>query len=313
MMMNATKAEEYLSRDEWLDARKSGVGASEAAAVLGLSHYASPLDVWAAKVGAKPTQEPNDTIAQRMRLGRNLEPVIESEYQHRHPEDIVTSPGPFTIYRHESRPHVLATLDRVIVSTQDFPVAPIPLELKSSDIQLAHDWDDEPPMEYIVQVQHQMATTGAPAAVLSALFGTRQYREFFIRRDDEFIELMLAKIDNFWAAVEAKEEPSGMKPTRQLVRAMARLHPEDSGETVTLPALAVEWDSRLVALKEERKRIADEIEELEVQFKAAIGQATFGQLGNGVNYSWKTQKRKAYSVAASSSRVLRREAPKGRK
>ena len=35
-----------MSRDEWLEARKQGIGASEAAAAIGISPYQSQLELW---------------------------------------------------------------------------------------------------------------------------------------------------------------------------------------------------------------------------------------------------------------------------
>lgn len=41
------------SEKEWLEARVSGLGASEASAVLGLNPYMSNVDLWRIKTGRK--------------------------------------------------------------------------------------------------------------------------------------------------------------------------------------------------------------------------------------------------------------------
>lgn len=43
--------EHHATESEWLAARQSGIGASEAAAVLGFSKFASPYSVWGRKTG----------------------------------------------------------------------------------------------------------------------------------------------------------------------------------------------------------------------------------------------------------------------
>ncbi len=40
-----------LSREQWLDIRKGGIGSSDAAAAVGLNPYQSPLQLWMEKTG----------------------------------------------------------------------------------------------------------------------------------------------------------------------------------------------------------------------------------------------------------------------
>ena len=37
--------------DEWLDARRNGIGGSDVAAVLGANPWRTPLEVWLSKTG----------------------------------------------------------------------------------------------------------------------------------------------------------------------------------------------------------------------------------------------------------------------
>lgn len=55
-----------LSRDEWLEVRKHGIGSSDAAAALGLNPYKSQLELWMEKTGRDtdlPKPDPTDTTA----------------------------------------------------------------------------------------------------------------------------------------------------------------------------------------------------------------------------------------------------------
>ena len=52
-----------MSREEWLRVRKQGIGASDAAAAVGLNPYQSPLELWMVKTGRDanlPKDDPND-------------------------------------------------------------------------------------------------------------------------------------------------------------------------------------------------------------------------------------------------------------
>ena len=56
--------------------RSSGLGGSDIAAIVGLSPYRSPLDVWAEKVG-HPSVISKDSL--HLRFGTHLEPFVASE------------------------------------------------------------------------------------------------------------------------------------------------------------------------------------------------------------------------------------------
>jgi hypothetical protein len=68
-------------------------------------------------------------------------------------------------------------------------------------------------------------------------------------------------------------------------------------------------DAELLAnLKNSQKVCEAEITKLENKFRAAIGDATFGVLPNGVTFSLKTTKKKGYTVVIEPTeyRVLRK-------
>lgn len=90
---------------EWLEARGHGVGASEAAAALGLSRWESKYSLWARKCGLVPPPEPS--VA--MRVGTALEPMIASLYA-----DQVGMPVRRVnrLLRSKAHPFLLASLDR---------------------------------------------------------------------------------------------------------------------------------------------------------------------------------------------------------
>lgn len=46
-----------MSREAWLEKRRKTIGGSDAAAIVGLSRYASPYTVWADKTGRIPEKE----------------------------------------------------------------------------------------------------------------------------------------------------------------------------------------------------------------------------------------------------------------
>lgn len=67
-----------MNRAEFLQRRKSGIGGSDVAAVMGLSKWRTPLDVWHEKTATEPPEdEPNDVLE----LASYLEEYTASKYE----------------------------------------------------------------------------------------------------------------------------------------------------------------------------------------------------------------------------------------
>lgn len=290
-------------KPSWLAARRDGIGSSDAAAVLAVSPYQSPLQVYAEKL---QIVEPDDTEIERMEWGLLLEEPIAARYR------VVTGralvdPGRFTIQRSRTRPFMQATLDRDILPIDDR--GPGLLEIKTTGHYKADEWEDGPPLLYQVQVQHQLAVTGYQWGSLAVLIGGQRLVWADVERNDRFIALLIEREEEFWGRLLRHEPPSAdaSEATKDI---LAKLYPTDTGATVALPGDAVAWDiQRLEAIEElkiaeEKKRMAENL------LKAHIGEAAFGVLPDGTRYSWQASSRKAYQVAETTVRTLRRQRSK---
>jgi len=68
---------------EWHELRKSGIGGSDVAAVVGVSKWTSAYALWAQKSGLIPD---DFSDSEAMEWGRLLEPVIRDKFADKHPE-----------------------------------------------------------------------------------------------------------------------------------------------------------------------------------------------------------------------------------
>ena len=71
-----------MNREQWLKVRKQGIGASDAAAAVGLNPYQSPLELWMIKTGRDgllPAPDPDD-IHTPLYWGNLLEPKVAEAY-----------------------------------------------------------------------------------------------------------------------------------------------------------------------------------------------------------------------------------------
>jgi putative phage-type endonuclease len=284
-------------RAEWLERRLHSLGASEVPAVLGVDPRRGPTHVYASKLGLVRTEETS-----QMRMGRRMEPVIADEYAERTGR-LVRNLGAFTIKRHPDLPFLTATLDREVIAPDQ--AGPGPLECKAVWAGKAADFDVEPPVQHMVQLQTQMAVTGASWGSLAALIGGLEFWWADIPRNDAFIAAMLPQLEAFWRHVTSREPPpaDGTDGTRVALHA---LYPKDSGETIAMPPQALEQADRLDKLREEIDAREDEKATLEAQVKAALGFATWGVLTDGSRWQWKVEPRAGHAVAPSAPRVLRR-------
>lgn len=96
-----------MSHSAWLEARRAGIGGSDAAAILGASPWATPLSVWADKQGL--TAEKPDTIA--MRFGRDAEEIVARWFAEDTGKTVARCNA---ILQHPEHPFMLANIDRQI-------------------------------------------------------------------------------------------------------------------------------------------------------------------------------------------------------
>lgn len=275
------------TREQWLETRKTGIGASEVASIFGVGYASSsPITVWAEKTGAAK-QEFDEATLKRMERGRRLEPYIAAEFSEETGLETI-DPGDFTIYRSDRYEWLFATLDRWCNHPE---YGTIPVELKAVNGRFRGDWDEEqePPLKYMVQCQTQMAVTGASHCYLVGLVGGDELVIRLIERNQRFIETMYGRLKEFWSYVVRKEMPP--VDASEATRAMLGLiYPHDSGSEVSLPDDFIELDRELLELKDQRKQVETKIDGIENRIKAAIGEATRGCLPSG-SYSWREQSR----------------------
>jgi len=285
-------------RATWLQARQLGIGASEVPAVLGVDPRRGPLAVYAAKLGLATDEE-----TPWMRRGRRLEPVIAEEYAEVTGR-LVRNLGAFHIRRHADLSFLTATLDREVVTAPD-QAGPGPLECKALWSGKSSEFDAEAPVHFQVQLQAQMAVTGASWGSLAALIGGLQFWWADLPRNDAFIAAMLPVLEAFWKCVQDRTPPAadGTEGTREALHA---LYPRDSGETIALPAEALQTAEEIAGLKADIKVLEAAKAAAEAQVKAALGSATWGVLVDGSRWQWKVEPRSGHVVEPSTPRVLRR-------
>lgn len=176
---------------EQKEIRKNGLGATDCAAVMGLSPYRTPYELWMIKTGR--TEEETILDDDRLRLRHAHEETIANEYAFQ--KGVSLRRANQTIY-HKRLPFMLCHLDRVITGQRKI------VECKSSSGFLRSTWgetgSDEAPLHYILQVQHQLACSGYEDADIAALIDIDDYRIYPMPRNEKIIQKIEDACERFW-------------------------------------------------------------------------------------------------------------------
>lgn len=282
----------YPDRASWLAGRQNTIGASDVAVIMGVNRFKSAYTLYQEKSGAVDGFSGN--IATR--VGLALEKLIAQFYCEETGVDPFDA-GDYTVFAHPDMPYFGCTPDRLILRKGDTLTALVDceilkaVELKSMGEYAARKHADEPPLEYEVQTQAQMACLECESADLAVLIGNRSFGVFPQERNDRFIKVMLSAISEFWDRVQ-NEDPPPVDSSDSTYETIKAMHPDDNGRIIQLPEKAVFASIALDEIKGQIKQLEEQEQAAKVIILDAMGDATFGDLGDGTFRSWKTQTRK---------------------
>ena len=271
-----------LSRDEWLDVRKRGIGGSDAGAAVGLNPYQSRLALWLDKTGrdaGMPRIDPNDD-SHPAYWGNLLEPIVAAHYSRRTGHKVRRVNA---VLQHPDHPWMLTNLDREVVGTPDVQI----LECKTTGLHGARLWKDGVPDYVQLQVMHQLAVTGKQAADVAVLIGGQELQIHRIERDEAVIEQLIDLERQFWYFVEADRAPpaDGSDSAEQALRC---LFPRDSGQVIDLSQdleLSAVF-SDLVAVRQKLDQYGEQEARCKQQIEQRMGEASRA-IFEGGSVSWK--------------------------
>lgn len=302
---------EYSSREQWLAARQHGLGASQSAIVLDSSPWGSKFQLWGELTGLVERTS-GETEAQKW--GLRLERAVADGYIEECGGSLIDL-GRHTILRSAKHPWLTCTLD--YVHHHDSHALRV-LEVKTAHASREQEWADEPPLHYLVQVQHQLAVTGLRQAVIACLLGGQRLVWHVVDRNDAFIEVLVRETKAFWDLVVARKPPTEVDGTKETAKALAAIR-GSSRPVEDVRELGASW----VEVDEELERLSDQIEELdtrrqELRNKLAHELTRDGGVGKlvlptGVSYRYVEVTRGQYVVPASTTFQLRRQRAKGGK
>jgi len=264
------------SHDEWLKAREAGIGASEVAAILGLSPWETPFSLWLRKTKQAPPVEENDA----MRRGHYLEDAVVQWWMHETGEQVIKASAADIIYVHPEHPFMRVTPDRIVKGRKKI------LEVKSTAINMGETIPDY----YMAQVQYQMYVTGIHQAELIYIQGGLTFGRFIVEYDEEFAEFIAQKVTEFWYEnVLGGKEPDAINVGDLSIK-VPKSTPEKS---IQADDRAMEQIAEIREKKAQYEALGKEIEALQDSLKMYMtdSEAILDESGN-ILLTWKSGKDK---------------------
>ena len=268
-----------LSREEWLEWRKKGIGGSDAAAVMGLNRYRGPISVWMDKTGRKHEQE---EPSEAMRLGTDREDYVAKRFTEETGKKVRRNNY---MMQHDDYHFMIADIDREIVGENAL------LECKTASPYAKERWaGDNTPEEYVIQCLHYMAVTGAEKVYLACLILQTGVVIREIERDDEAIAALEQREKEFWVTYVVPEiMPPSTGSDADDEEITAYCGDSMDGLEIDLPSSMSESLKRLDVLKDMKVSISSEITALEDEIKAEMKDAEVAYL-DGRKITWRTSK-----------------------
>ncbi|WP_416975610.1 YqaJ viral recombinase family protein [Streptomyces sp. 4F14] len=214
-------------RAAWLTARRSGIGSSDIAAILGISRYGNALSVWHDKTGGLPLESDDSEPAL---WGRAFEETVAREWARRN-RSVVRRVG---LVAHIDRPWEMCTLDRRVL---ECPLADgrekCAVEIKCRDKMKAGQFRRGVADDVLVQTLWQAITCGFDHVHAAVLIGGNDYRQFVVRVADhaQLVGDLRAAGERAWQQITDRRPPvlAHDADPDVLLDLYGRLHPERAG------------------------------------------------------------------------------------
>lgn len=228
--------------------RAAGIGGSDIAAILGLSPYRTPFDVWLEKT-RDPSWVPQEDTPQ-MRFGRLMEPVLAQVYMEDHPGTYVDRRG-----GHNTDPiwtpggivyaHIDGTVRQIVAGAVEDGI------WEGKTAWDDRDWQAGPPDYYEAQVRTYLAATMYGWCDVTVFFRqTARFDHYRIEADPETDAGLITLAERWWDEHVNQGNPPAIDGTEGAARFLAARFPRQTTDEVLIADASVdELGKALVAIR----------------------------------------------------------------
>lgn len=242
------------------------LGGSDAAAVMGLSPWATPVELWQQKTGRKPKPEPDAAARKRFERGHRLEPFIRDMVIAKLEDQGLTVELLACNERYVDPEHAFLSCEidfELLLSGECviggaevlFDHEHINCDAKSVSGFARKKWGEEDtedvPIEYAAQFMHGLMITGRRYCLVAALRSFDDVDIYWTVRDDETIAGMRPKLVTFWTGHVLTD----IAPDPMVFDDIKALFPNDDGQAVEATAEIAGKVERLRDIKAQIKAL----------------------------------------------------------
>ena len=245
---------------QWHIDRQKGIGGSDAAAALGLSHWTTPLELYEQKIQTI-TEDMVQAATWEQMQGNAMEPVLLQQYATEMQIEVLQPKDAMVHPKHQFmryNPDGIVEKDGVRIL----------LELKTA--RWSRDWDtvgsDGIPMAYLAQVQHGMAVAGIDLAHVYVSIGGARPILYAVEADKEAQQQIIDGEAVFWQHVENRVPPAPVT-----YEDAANLYKfSQMGTTIVADDATLAAMQQLKAIRAQQKELNSQEELLAVQVQGFI-------------------------------------------
>ena len=257
--------------------RTKYLGGSDVAAILGISPWRTPLEVYLDKV--QPREKPVDPNKQRVfTRGQRMEPYVIDLLAEETGMEIIHRGNR---YIHRDYGFIAAEIDAEAASGEN-------IEIKTVSPFKAKEWGevqtDAIPVHYTAQAMHGLMVTGKQVCIFGELIGGDDFRIYRVERDEETIQAILEKEVAFWDRIKNLNPPEATS-----VSDISLMFEKDAGTSIEADGKALALFNDLRDMKSRFKSLEEEIEVSEEKLKLYMQEHSILTLDGKPLCTWKTQ------------------------
>ena len=196
----AYKINQFDTREEWLSHR--GIGGSEIAALLGLSHFQTPKQLWELKKNGYK-EEIDDKTQLLFDTGHLLEPLVAETFAKNAKKEIDEDSVGDVIVSDMDYPFLTGSPDRTWGDKSGV------LECKTTQIHLGEfSAIGELPKSWYCQLQWYMGLMGIGKGAIAYIANNKDYGHVMVSFDKEFFNFAKKTAVNWWNTyIDGDKEP----------------------------------------------------------------------------------------------------------
>lgn len=228
-------------KESYAASRAGGLGGTDVAAILGLSPWKRPIDIYAGKIDPASVPEIDKEL---LWWGSALEPIVRERYAQRFGVEVV-EPAKIADHFPVTRPWKDSTLitgkEPWMLGAPDgwIPSTTSGLEVKCSS-RKSEEWgtegSDEVPAHYLIQVAWYAAVTDAKSWNFAVLFSGNSLEQFHIPRDLELEREMIEAACSFWHDNVLKQIEPPIDESESYGKYLARKYSLATGTVINNPS-----------------------------------------------------------------------------